>query len=171
MRKDETSAQYLKKSHHCYRCAGAWPRAGVTDLWSRVHETVRTCVFCVTASSLLLFVADAIGFLCFLKATHCFHKCMSSCIKQVAALLLHQLKLNTLCANFFIGNIKMYSQSLSFLHTELTGCWNLFPHKASNYLFYIAIIMVLATQAAMASATILLTLLNRNNSVFKRGPV
>ena len=73
----------------------------------------------------------------------------------------------TLRAKYFLGNIS-YLQFISFLHTDMTQVVYIPPHKISTYLFYIVNIMgtdVLAIQGARASATMILTMLNRNNLV------
>ena len=62
---------------------------------------------------------------------------------------------------------------MSFRHIDMTdtGSWNLSWSKTRMYLFYIVNIMgadILVTQGAMASATMIFTMLNRINSVPSR---
>ena len=67
-----------------------------------------------------------------------------------------------------MGNIKMCPQFLPFPHTDMTHVIGILSCKTWAYLFYIVNIMgadVLATQGAGASTTILLTSVNRNNSI------
>ena len=68
--------------------------------------------------------------------------------------------LNPLIAIFFQNKHKIFPQFISFLHTDMT--------QVVLRLFYIVNIMgadVLTTQGARASQTMLLTMLNWNNSV------
>ena len=84
-------------------------------------------------------------------------------------------QLNPLHAKFFIGNLKVYLQEWCKLtiyiippHWPDMGSWNPSSCKTRTFLFYIVNIMgadVLATQGARASATMILSVLNRNNSV------
>ena len=75
--------------------------------------------------------------------------------------------LNPLCAKFFRWNKKIYLHFMSFLHVDMPQSWNPLSCKTKTYLFYIVNIMgadVLATQGARASATMILTWLNRDIS-------
>ena len=70
----------------------------------------------------------------------------------------------TLYVLYFKENIKMYLHFISFLHTDTTQVVEIIPcvRQELNY----ANIMdadVLVTQGARASATVILTMLNRNN--------
>ena len=80
----------------------------------------------------------------------------------------------TLCFNplyakfFFYRNIEMYLQFILFLLTDMTGSWNPSSCKIRTYLFCIVNVMdadVLATQGTRTSATMVLNMLNQNNSV------
>ena len=77
--------------------------------------------------------------------------------------------LKTLYVPFFLQNHKcVFTFSIIPPCRYDTGVWNLFSWKTRSYLFYIVNIMVaddLSTQGRRASATMLLTSLNRNNSV------
>ena len=80
-----------------------------------------------------------------------------------------QVQINPLRAEFFIENINMYLQLISFLHTDIwhdtdssSSC------KTRTYLFYIVNVMdadVLVPQGATASATMIMAMSNRNNSI------
>ena len=70
---------------------------------------------------------------------------------------------NPFHAKFFRGNKNIYLHFMSFLHMDMTQVVEILPH-----LFYIVHTMsadVLATQGARASSTMIITLLNRINSV------
>ena len=70
-------------------------------------------------------------------------------------------QVNPLCAKFFNRNINMYLHFLSFLHTDMTCCWNPSSCKTRAYrLDCIVNIMIaddLATQGARASVAMILT--------------
>ena len=75
---------------------------------------------------------------------------------------------NPLHAKMFRGNIHIFTFYVISRHWYDAGSWNPFSSKTRTNLFYIVNIMaadVLATQGARASATMILTKLNRDNSV------
>ena len=76
---------------------------------------------------------------------------------------------NSLHAKFFRGNINIYSHFMSLLHTDFTQVVEMASSSNTRtYLFYMVNTMgadVLASQGTRASATMILTTLNRINSV------
>ena len=80
-----------------------------------------------------------------------------------------EIMLNPSCAKFFMGNIKMYLQFISFLHIDMTQVVEILPYlKTRTCVFYTVKIMgadALVTQRARVSATMIMIMLNRNNSV------
>ena len=87
--------------------------------------------------------------------------------------LWHHCNVITSRDKLFVGNLKICLHVLSFLHTDMTQVlgtcnWNPFSSRTKTCLFYMVNIMgvdVLATQGARASATMIFSMLNRNNSV------
>ena len=64
--------------------------------------------------------------------------------------------------------MNMYLQFLSFLHTDMTYSWNPSPCKTRTYLVNITNLMAandLMTEGAWSEANMVLTYLNRDNSV------
>ena len=77
--------------------------------------------------------------------------------------------LNPLQAKFFLGNIKLYLHFISLPHTDMTQVIEILPQvRQRTYPIYIVNIMsadALAMQGDRASATMISTMLYRNNSV------